>query len=163
MQVIGMGESKTPQPFISACNQFKYLDKLYEKAKQESEAVPPVLDSGLTEEQKKKIELEKVSLTIRSIIENHSDDEGWIFSGKLGDLLSRRLPDFDARNYGYSKLTSFMNSLGDFEVKKLTLGNHQKQIYFRNKEEEVKPRETPKKSSRRGGRRGSKKSGGKKG
>ena len=31
MQVIGMGESKTPQPFISACNQFKYLDLLYEK------------------------------------------------------------------------------------------------------------------------------------
>ena len=29
MQVIGMGEQKTPKPFISACNQFKYLDLLY--------------------------------------------------------------------------------------------------------------------------------------
>lgn len=29
MQVIGMGEQKTPEPFISACNQFKYLDLLY--------------------------------------------------------------------------------------------------------------------------------------
>lgn len=29
MQVIGMGEQKTPQPFISACNSFKYLDLLY--------------------------------------------------------------------------------------------------------------------------------------
>ena len=37
MQVIGMGESKTPQPFISACNQFKYLDLLYEKKQEEAE------------------------------------------------------------------------------------------------------------------------------
>ena len=29
MVVIGMGEQKTPKPFISACNQFKYLDLLY--------------------------------------------------------------------------------------------------------------------------------------
>ncbi len=29
MVVIGMGEQKTPQPFISACNSFKYLDLLY--------------------------------------------------------------------------------------------------------------------------------------
>ena len=35
-QVIGMGESKTPQPFISACNQFKYLDMLYEQRQQEA-------------------------------------------------------------------------------------------------------------------------------
>lgn len=29
MKVVGMGESKTPKSFISACNTFKYLDILY--------------------------------------------------------------------------------------------------------------------------------------
>lgn len=30
MLVVGMGEKKTPKPFIAACNQFKYLDVLFE-------------------------------------------------------------------------------------------------------------------------------------
>ena len=42
MQVIGMGEQKTPEPFISACNQFKYLDLLYaaQRAEAKEEAEP---------------------------------------------------------------------------------------------------------------------------
>ena len=35
MIVIGMGEQKTPKPFISACNQFKYLDLLYAQRQDE--------------------------------------------------------------------------------------------------------------------------------
>ena len=57
MQVIGMGEEKTPKPFISACNQFKYLDLLYsnqqkeekeEKEKEEKEVLEkaPALKAG---------------------------------------------------------------------------------------------------------------------
>ncbi len=158
LQVIGMGESKTPQPFISACNQFKYLDKLYEKTLQEAEAAMPAStkkDPCVNED------IDRVNKTIRAIIESFSDDEGWIFSGKLGDQLSKRLPDFDVRNYGYSKLTLFMNSLGDYEINKLSLGNHNKQIYFRIKQEtqEAAPDEgafvkrPAKKKNRRGGRR----------
>lgn len=132
MQVIGMGESKTPQPFISACNQFKYLDKLYDKRKEEeAQESIAVLDG---EESGGIADLDRVNKTIHAIIENFSDDEGWIFSGKLGDQLSKRLPDFDVRNYGYSKLTLFMSSLGDYEINKITLGNHTKQIYFRIKQ-----------------------------
>ena len=82
MQVIGMGETKTPTAFISACNQFKYLDKLFE-------------DKQTTEEPAADNEVEKINNTIKSIIENFSDDDGWIFSGRLGDQLSKRLPDFD--------------------------------------------------------------------
>ena len=159
MQVIGMGESKTPQPFISACNQFKYLDKLYEKRLQEN-------GSGLSNtadspKEEGSADIEKVKKTINAIIESFSDDEGWIFSGKLGDQLSKRLPDFDVRNYGYSKLTLFMNSLGDYEINKLSLGNHNKQIYFRIKQEAKqedggtvqRDRKYSKKKNRRSGRR----------
>lgn len=37
MNVIGMGESKTPNAFISACNIFKYLDILFQSLEQDSE------------------------------------------------------------------------------------------------------------------------------
>ena len=137
MQVIGMGESKTPQPFISACNQFKYLDLLYEKKLEEAEAEVPEPQAKPREKKEKskpQKDLAKIKNTINAIIEKFSDDDGWIFSGKLGDQLSKRLPDFDVRNFGYSKLTPFIKSLGDYEINKLSDGSNQKQIHFRVKE-----------------------------
>ncbi|MBR0398963.1 MAG: NYN domain-containing protein [Eubacterium sp.] len=178
MQVIGMGESKTPKPFISACNQFKYLDLLYEQRLQEAaeEAEDDAADAaeeaaaavaaqrggqnqgskvdyanypsvlaGVEPEQQNKNrsgsggrsrsqrqrELRRIKRTINAIIEQFSDEEDWIFSGKLGDQLAKRLPDFDVRNYGYKKFTSFVNSLGDYEVRKISAGNGQQQIYIR--------------------------------
>lgn len=171
MQVIGMGESKTPTPFISACNQFKYLDRLYIQQKQEQKEAAALGTKAILEDNKKSAdELERVNTTIRSIIENFSDEEGWIFSGRLGDQISKRLPDFDVRNYGYSKLTLFMNSLGDYEINKLTLGNHQKQIYFRIKKKEEKETEQTqekivkqvKKTSKKGSGRRNRRTGGRK-
>ena len=140
MTVIGMGESKTPQPFISACNQFKYLDLLYEKKQEEAEeaAEPQAKRRAHREKNKPQKELEKTKKTINTIIEKFSDDDGWIFSGKLGDQLSKRLPDFDVRNFGFTKLTPFMKSLGCYEINKVSDGGGQKQIYFRVKEGKTK-------------------------
>ncbi len=160
MQVIGMGESKTPQPFISACNQFKYLDKLYEQRKLK---VTTAGDESFEEPEQGAgtSDIERVKKTIKAIVESFSDDEGWIFSGKLGDQLSKRLPDFDVRNYGYSKLTLFMSSLGDYEINKISLDNHSQQIYFRIKktdadeenDDSLSEKNSAKKKDRRTGRR----------
>lgn len=131
MQVIGMGESKTPKAFIAACNQFKYLDILFsnqEKAKKKESG-----SRSQPKQPKAASELDIVKQNINAIIEKFSDEEGWIYSGKLGDQLSKRLPDFDVRNFGYSKLTPFMESLGEYEVDKVSDINNQKQIYYRGK------------------------------
>ena len=151
-QVIGMGESKTPQPFISACNQFKYLDLLLEqKQAEEAEAEPARAKSTKTGtkstktsakrktkkqqdlEEKRKKDLNRVRDTLDQITEKYSDEDGWIFSGKLGDQLSKRMPDFDVRNFGFSKFTAFIKSLGTYEYNEIKDGNDQKQIYFRRK------------------------------
>ncbi|MGI6118386.1 MAG: NYN domain-containing protein [Bilifractor sp.] len=168
-QVIGMGESKTPPPFISACNQFKYLDLLYEQRMQEAEkeaeeesddtaeerisgksvfdgVFPSALagvssdsqQKGKEQKQSRQKDLRRVRRTINSILEQFSDEDDWIFSGKLGDQLSKRLPDFDVRNYGYSKFTPFLKSLGDYEVRKITESNGQQQIYVRLKKKKKK-------------------------
>ena len=148
MQVIGMGEEKTPQPFISACNQFKYLDLLYsnqqEQEKEESpEAQPGVKNTETAppkkqNEKRKKNDLKGIRNTIRAIIDKFSDEDGWLSSGKLGDQLSKRMPDFDVLNYGFSKLTPFIKSLGDYEIQKMSSGGGQKQIYFRLKEKKAR-------------------------
>ncbi len=169
-QVIGMGESKTPQPFISACNQFKYLDMLYEQRQQEINGEAEDAETGTaaevvetktviqksgaktvskttakkknaarktkTKEQKeldkkRQNDLNRVRNTINNIMDKFSDDDNWIFSGRLGDQLSKRMPEFDVRNFGYNKFTSFIKSLGTYEYQERKDSNGQKQIYFR--------------------------------
>ncbi len=148
MQVIGMGEEKTPQPFISACNQFKYLDLLYsnqqEQEKEENGEAPPEAKTAepappkKQSEKRKKNDLKGIRNAVRAIIDKFSDEDGWLSSGKLGDQLSKRMPDFDVRNYGFSKLTPFIKSLGDYEIQKMSSGGGQKQIYFRLKEKKAR-------------------------
>ena len=142
-----MGEEKTPKPFISACNQFKYLDLLYrnqqeEEKKEDLETAAEAKKAGNSNNKqnssgsKKNKDLKKVRKTINAIIEKFSDEEGWMSSGQLGDQLGKRLPDFDVRNYGYSKLTPFIKSLGSYETGRIPTGSGgRKQIYFRMKEE----------------------------
>lgn len=250
MEVIGMGEAKTPKPFISACNQFKYLDRLYlaqqkaereerarlekenkaRKAKEQAEknqtdrnahkknAAKKKNSHGSTnhsvpttksQEQDQGKDMENVAAaaalvseseyeaessegrmtagvtiteisgegqsmagtpetentaldnpeltgasetedasadvwdvtpvrsTVNAILNQFSDEDGWVSTGKLGDQLSKRMPEFDVRNYGFSKLTSFIRSLGDYEVKRLSIDGGPRQIYLRQKERDT--------------------------
>ncbi len=141
MQVIGMGEEKTPKPFISACNQFKYLDLIWSNQQGEEEEAQAAAKQKETKAAKpkesassRKKELRQVRKTINAIIEKFSDEDGWVFSGKLGDQLSKRMPEFDVRNYGFNKFTPFIMSLGDYETDKRPASGGQKQIYFRIRE-----------------------------
>lgn len=148
MQVIGMGESKTPKPFISACNQFKYLDLLYTNQREEEKeeiiekSSEPRSADNVPSKQKnanmKDKDLKRIRHTINAIIDKFSDEDGWLSTGKLGDQLSKRLPDFDVRNYGFSKLTPFVKSLGDYDIEKISSGGGQKQIYIRLKAQKSK-------------------------
>lgn len=62
------------------------------------------------------LNLQTVIETIKEIVLNESDDDGWIFLGDLGDRLSKKLPDFDTRNFGFDKLTKFIASTGKFKI-----------------------------------------------
>lgn len=79
------------------------------------------------------LSLKKFKKEVRSIAESCSDDDGWIFSGELRNQLAKRFPDFDVRNFGHSKFTPFMESLGIFDVRReaTTAGNRVKLVYFR--------------------------------
>lgn len=135
MYVIGMGEKKTPKPFISACEKFKYLEVLA------SMASNPIENTSFKEIQRQ--EEPKVGMTsvdklidaIKTIITEISDEDGWVFLGELGSTLNKRYPDFDTRNYGYTKLTPFVSSLKHFEIRSTKTSNPNISLkYIRNKE-----------------------------
>lgn len=212
MQVIGMGEQKTPEPFISACNQFKYLDLLLasqrseepddpsedaepdvsskkkspkgqtgkktvkesvhsvgakkgkEKQAPTTKALPPaekghakvkrtpgdmggetastpadtrefgeVEFSELSKAARRR-HMKRIRAAVDTIIDQFSDEEGWVFLGSVGSELPKRLPDFDVRNYGYRKLSPFLKSMGVYEFEERANTAGARAIYLRIKE-----------------------------
>lgn len=96
MHVIGMGERKTPKPFSTACNAFKYLEVLAEE--------DVVQNSGDNEP----VEMKLLESAIIRIISENANLQEEINIGELGSRLQGRYPDFDVRNYGYSKFSQFL-------------------------------------------------------
>ncbi|WP_206460505.1 NYN domain-containing protein [Anaerovorax sp. IOR16] len=166
MDVVGMGEQKTPKAFISACNKFKYLDilsgqatlnhndgknpakksvknsKSLKNSKQERQEA-----EKLTEREdiaaEKAVEEQMTSLnTIRkaiaTIVEENSDEDEWVFIGDIGNRLTKRYPDFDVRNYGFNKLTPFIKSLDLFEIRAVASGSSNNKLVYVKEKSEVK-------------------------
>lgn len=106
MHVIGMGEKKTPMPFISACNRFVYLEILAKGDSAEKERP----------EEHEGVDLKTIKRAISTIIGEVSDEDGWASLSEVGNILLKRYPSFDVRNFGFQKLTPFIKSLGLFEI-----------------------------------------------
>ncbi len=116
MYVVGMGEKKTPTPVIAACELFKYLEVLETTDAAESKNVGS--DEPETNGVDKNAMASKREMIrgITKIINDSSDEDGWVYLGEVGKRLNKRYPDFDTRNYGFSKLTPFITSLKRFQI-----------------------------------------------
>mgnify|MGYP002725500825 CR=1 FL=1 len=133
MLVIGIGEKKTPNPFIVACDKFIYIEIIGAKViSKTTEAITPKTSDQTIEIDK--IDNKLIQL-LKSSIEDIADDNGWAFLAEVGALIIKKKPDFDPRNYGFTKLTPLIKSLSDLfdvderEVEKTRI----KHIYVRIK------------------------------
>jgi uncharacterized LabA/DUF88 family protein len=111
MKVFGFGEKKTPKPFIVACDKFVYLEIL----KRQKPAKPDAAQKNKqqvveVEDSFQKIDRELLSL-LSSTVNDVADEDGWAFLGDVGNLLIKKSPDFDPRNFGFEKLTPLIKSL----------------------------------------------------
>jgi uncharacterized LabA/DUF88 family protein len=112
MKVIGIGEKKTPNSFIVACDRFVYIEVL-DGAIQKKAPKPSSTDSKKPIiKSLNKIDLQTIEL-IESTIEAIADDSGWAFLGDVGNLIVKKKPEFDPRNYGFLKMTPMLKSLTD--------------------------------------------------
>jgi len=128
MKVIGIGEKKTPNPFIVACDKFIYVEILRTKAREKE---PEEKDAD--KESFEKV-TPKVIKLIATTITDLSDDEGWAFLGDVGSLLQKKQANFDPRNYGFQKLTPLIKSTHKFQIEQREIpGSSNKLIYVRNK------------------------------
>lgn len=78
---------------------------------------------------------EEIVKLIADSVSDISDDDGYAFMGELGNLLLKKQPDFDPRNFGFTKLTPLIRSIGRFEIDaRVTDSTGTKHIYLRDKE-----------------------------
>ena len=138
MKVIGIGERKTPSPFIVACDKFIYLEIL-NSSSAVKEPVPVKDKKGkptINPKNRKMISSsrsEKLKGLIATSISDLADENGWAYLGDVGNLILKKQPDFDPRNFGFAKLTPLIRSF-DFEIDERESGqNHIKLIYIRNR------------------------------
>jgi hypothetical protein len=141
MMVIGIGEKKTLIPFITACDKFIYIEILgLEETNTEefpSDETPLARKSKKTAKKKNaplnNIDKELIKL-ISDSISDLEDENGWAYLGNLGNLLLKKKPDFDSRNYNYPKLLPLIKSLNKFEFDERISGKGNiKHVYIRSK------------------------------
>ncbi|WP_298540632.1 NYN domain-containing protein [uncultured Aquimarina sp.] len=125
--VYGLGEKKTPEPFIVACDKFIYLEIL----KQDTEK-----KDGKEKLEKSNLDkiTPKVIRLLRNSVSDAADEDGWAFMGDVGSLILKKQPNFDSRNFGFEKLTPLFKSLKQFEIEQRDQNNRKfKLVYVRNK------------------------------
>ncbi len=127
MNVYGIGEKKTPSPFIVACDKFIYLE-IIGNASDKSDNKGKSKTSNIDKISPKDIRL------LKNSVSDAADEDGWAFLGDVGSLILKKQPNFDARNFGFEKLTPLFNSLDQFEIEQRDSGKARfKLIYVRNK------------------------------
>ena len=141
-KVYGMGERKTPNPFIVACDKFVYIEVIRaaaEEARAEEEKPKAQKPQKKKEapvqpqEPEHRVPRAVVKLIAESV-DTIADEDGYAALGELGNLLVKKQPDFDPRNFGFSKLTQLVRYLPRFEVDvRQTSLPHVKHIYVRDK------------------------------
>ncbi len=126
MKVIGIGERKTPEPFITACDKFIYIEILgQEDHAPEKKGRRPAKAAQLDR---------RVVQLIKSSINDVADESGWAFLGEVGTLLQKKQPNFDSRNYGFKKLLYLIKNIADIEIdERLSENGRTRHVYVRVK------------------------------
>lgn len=158
MYVIGIGERKTPAPFIVACDKFIYIEVIRERLKSATQekktpakkkAAEKAADKGAekpaekasaskkkaAEKPAEKQVPDEIVELIADSVSDLADEDGYADMSNLGNLIIKKRPDFDPRNFGFKKLSSMMKYLTRFEVDvRATADPHAKPMYIKDLE-----------------------------
>lgn len=103
--VMGIGQKKTPRPFVNACDVFVYTENLEPQKPAKTRSTTPK-----TTEAKKEPPAPDPLPLLEQAFENAVGEDGWAFLGALGHHLRQLDPGFDARTYGHSQLSVLIRS-----------------------------------------------------
>ncbi|KAJ5255000.1 hypothetical protein N7505_010151 [Penicillium chrysogenum] len=130
--VYGFGEQKTPKPFVAACDKFIYTENLVHLDELCYDSWESCTDPQAQNDSRLRNQL-------RTTVEAASDDDGWARLSSVGQLLTKKYPDFDSRSYGYHKLSDLIAASSWFETTRRSLRNGlSPEIFVRDKRRKSK-------------------------
>ncbi len=128
MDVVGLGERKTPQSFILACRKFRYLDSIKQTPSTAKEMKKVVEEVASTNEFDINAEIDSLNNIIIGIIEKGADESGQFEVSKLGQAIHDNISNFSIKTYGYKKLIDYLQAQNLFEFL-YTLGENGAKSY----------------------------------
>lgn len=135
--VYGFGEKKTPEPFVSACDKFIYVEILEQPstAKQTKTAKDASSTNAQNSNKQSKTDKKLIKL-LEKAHEAVSGEDGWANLGAFGAQLNKLSPAFDSRNYGYKKLGEMVRAIDRFEIRETPHENNPtvKELHIRLKD-----------------------------
>ena len=116
MYVLGMGEQKTPSSFRVACDAFKILEVISQNEDDVSPSSNVISDSSVRygsslEETPAITSKAEIERTVSRILTENNDHGKNTTLSEVGNVLQKKFSEFDVRNYGYSKLSTFLESM----------------------------------------------------
>ena len=128
IHVYGVGEKKTPAAFKNACDDFIYVEVLRQSENQEE---PNKKTTKTKTKTAKDISKDKALVNLlKNAIEDCADDDGWAALAECGSLIKKQMPDFDPRNYGYSKLSQLIQETKVFDIWQKKIENSDRKVMF---------------------------------
>jgi uncharacterized protein (TIGR00288 family) len=150
-RVYGIGARKTPPAFQNACDQFTYVEvlvgegasgeagtrktatakttakKAVKKAAPTKKATPTKKTASATSQAQRLTDL------LLPAVEATAREDGWAALGAVGSYVVNTNPTFDARNYGYSKLSTLVADLPRLEMEDVPTSNGLTALHVREK------------------------------
>lgn len=117
LAVYGFGEQKSTKPYVAACDRFFYCDLLLAEERQEKNGGPATKAAKEPAKTAPRLPRDEIFAAIEDV----SGDDGWAHLGPVGQILFKRMPDFDPRNYGFRKLVDLMETVAGVEVRRVDL------------------------------------------
>lgn len=138
--VIGFGEQKTPRPFVTACDKFVFTEILSPAKEQQDLSSAIQVSAQQAKNSKKELRMDtKLVRMLRTAVESSADDAGWAYLGTVAGHIAKQSPEFDSRNYGYSKFLSLIQATELFELEERKGKSGQIQHFVRDNRQRKSP------------------------
>ena len=116
LQVIGIGEAKTPESLRKVCNRFVLIENIVGGTEPTARTQSGAKVEKLAEAAAEKEPPSKAIPLIRDAMKKIDPDQDDYSLGLLGQVITQLHPDFDPRTYGSAKLSDLLRKTGRFDV-----------------------------------------------